>query len=293
MKKGIDILKKLPVIEIVIEALKFPWVKFVPLLRRTGLSLAILIGISVLLSVVIPTPDVATATPEDIQRQVMFSFLIGLPIIMLVYAIFINGSIQVVTGHPLGTKIFSFGGREIRFLLFIPLFIAIAAAVGTLTYLVFLATSGSGFEFVSIIVFFVALYWLAMRLTPLYGFVAIENRFAVREAWAASRGKALRIFGIWLLFLLICLVLLIPIAAISYAFLLNDLQTAIEAVNNGEDSLVLIDEMNRSSAVLNLILLPVNVYLFFAIFGAMGLIYKHLKEGQTGEPVTLEDGETA
>lgn len=206
-------MKKLPVAQIAADSLKFPIMNVRALARRTSAALGILvIGVGAVIAITF-----FSVSGDSTESEIATAVLLSVPVIVVVFfvgqSMLANGALQVVLDHPLGQTWFSFGGREFRFLLFVPFSVGLLSAIGLIfaiisALLTFVsggsdALSGDNanplwFALAGAGCFFLFFY-IMVRLLPLYGFIATENRFAVVDAWNLSKGRFWRMLGTVLL----------------------------------------------------------------------------------------------
>ncbi len=291
-------MKKIPVAQIAAESLKFPIMNVRALLRRTGIPLAILvIGVGAVLAITF-----FSVSGESTGSEIATAVALGVPIVAIVFffgqSMLSNGALQVILDHPLGKVWFTFGKRELRYLLFLPFSFAMFSAVGVLfailaSLLTLLAggpdaLSGDdanpiGFVLAGLVCF-LFFFYVMLRLLPLYGFIAIENRFAIVDAWNLSRGNFWRILGT---------ILLVSLAASLISSVVNTTMPPtvliglldIEGISDapGMPAEQPIGVQALQILIFASIQIAVLAYTIFATFAAYGLIYKALKEGMAPE----------
>jgi len=287
-------LDKLPVAKIAAESLKFPITHLRALMRRTGIALGMLVvGVGAVLTIIM-----LSVGQEAPGGELAAAMLIGLPVLVLVFfvcqSMLANGALQVVLDHPLGKVSFSFGGRELRYLLFIPFGFALLVVAGliftTVTIVAGLifggpsALSGDGANPFGFVIaglgFFAFFLFLMVRLLPLYGFIAIENRFAVVDAWDLSRGHFWRMLGTLLLVgLAASLISGIINSTMPPTFLIGllDIEGMSDVPGMPVDQPMAVQVLQ--ALIFGCVQIAVLAYSIFANFAAYGLIFKALREG--------------
>jgi len=292
---------KLPVAQIAAESLKFPIMNVRALIQRTGAALSILvIGIGAIIAITF-----FSVSGESSESELATAVFLGVPVIAVVFFIgqsmLANGALQVVLDHPLGKTWFSFGEREFRFLLFVPFSFGLLSAVGLIfaivAALLTMITGGSSalsgddanplWFALAGVGGFLFFFYLIFRLLPLYGFIAIENRFAVVDAWNLSKGHFWRILGT---------VLLVGLAASLISGVVNSAMPptvflSIMDIEGLPDVPGMPAEQPVAVQILQFLIFAcvqtaVLVYSIFANFAAYGLIFKALREGTTPEAET-------
>jgi hypothetical protein len=284
---------KLPVAKIAGESLKFPIMNVRALVRRTSAALCILVfGVGAAIALTF-----FSVNGDSTEREIATAVFMGVPVIAVVFFIgqsmLANGALQVVLDHPLRKVWFSFGERELRFLLFVPFSFALLSAAGLIFAIVATlvtmmiggtdALSGDDANPLGFILAglgcFLFFFFVMVRLMPLYGFVAIENRFAVVDAWNLSRGHFWRILGT---------VLLVGLAASLISGVVNSAMPptiffSMMDIEGLPDVPGVPVDQPMAVQVLQLLIfgcvqVAVLAYTIFANFAAYGLIFKTLRE---------------
>ncbi|MEQ9520191.1 MAG: hypothetical protein RLN89_12220 [Parvibaculum sp.] len=273
-------MKKLPVAETVIESFKFPITHFKALMKRTGIAMLVLLA-SLVLTVFIVSTAVAASSPGLAVTLAIPLFLL----ILLPFAMLSNGAIQVALGDPLGRNWFSLGTREFRFYLFVPIHIVIVFIVSLLLGTSFaigglMAGGNGGTNWIGIAIgiplAFAFSVFVGFRLTPLYGYIAIDNRFALSDTWDASRGNFWRIFGAMML-VAIGTSVISSILSLIAGLIAPINPAALEAVrSSGGGEAVSPEAMLAGFAVAAIIQIPFFVYTIFAGLGVYAYVYKFL-----------------
>lgn len=282
-------MNKLPVAETIIESFKFPIAHFGALLRRTGFIVVVLVATGIYFNSYLVEQQLRViGTPDQGQFFSLMMLVSGL-LIVFVYSNFLLGSIQVYGEHAFSRKLFSFGGRELRFLLLIPLNMAIGIAaliVLILVGVIFGGAFGAGGapdanrEIVGASTFFAMLGYIviwvicAVRLSPIFGFIAIENRFAVRDAWRASKGNFWRIASTMILLSIIASILMIPGYLIGALLFPLDLDAIGQIDTQSPGGLLLLfTEFSASMQKWSYFVLPFAIYVYYVMAIALGKIY--------------------
>ncbi|MDF1846289.1 MAG: hypothetical protein P1U69_03725 [Parvibaculaceae bacterium] len=289
---------KIPVAQIAADSLKFPIMNVRALARRTGAALGILvIGVGAIIMTTF-----FSVGGESSESEIATAIFLSVPVIAVVFfvgqSMLANGALQVVLDHPLGKTWFSFGERELRFLLFVPFSFGLLSAAGLVfaivAALLTMITGGSSalsgddanplWFVIAGVGCFLFFFYLIVRLLPLYGFIAIENRFAVVDAWNLSKGHFWRMLGT---------VLLVGLAASLISGVVNSAMPptvflSIMDVEGLPDVPGMPAEQPMAVQILQFLIFAcvqtaVLVYSIFANFAAYGLIFKALREGTTPE----------
>jgi hypothetical protein len=282
-------MNKLPVAESIIESVKFPITHFGALFRRTGLIGVVLLATGIFFSPYLAEQQLGAIGTPDQGQSFSLMMLFSLFLLVFVYSNFLLGSIQVYCEHAFGKKLFSFGSRELRFLLLIPLNLAIGMIalvvlilVGLILGGIFGTSSGSeaNREIVGASTFFAMLgyfvFWIicAVRLSPLFGFIAIENRFAVRDAWRASKGNFWRIAITMILLSIVVSTLMIPGYIVGALMFPLDLEALGQIDTQSPDAVLLVaTELFASMQKWSYFVLPFAIYGYFVIAIAFGKVY--------------------
>lgn len=273
-------MNKLPVFETFWEGLKFPAQNIGAVLRRSAIPLGVLIAIPILLGEFVAPDRIDGARTGEVGQGILFLSFVMVGVALVAYGMVVNGVIQLVNNHPLGRVWFSLGTREARFLLTLVLIMLVMTGAGLLAVLPgFLLGSGGISAGPLNVVFFliaIALYlWVGTRVLPIYGFVAVENRFALKDAWNVSAGYFWRIFAVLLLLLLLGLLILIVLMAVLMP-IMGIIAGTPDTAGSSADPAEMISRMQTAAQIVNLITLPFSLYWFYAACAIQGLIYKKL-----------------
>lgn len=295
-------MNKLPVIETVIESFKFPITRLGPLLKRTLVSVALLIGATVLFTLTF-ADGLIDVSEDGLRGSALSIFGVAFLVMFASILMLLNGAIQVALRDPMGNRWFSFGGRELRYLLFFPLAIVIYLALGAIGAVLFFignTLSGAGLTgegalgglgiWLAAPVCFILFVFIGIRLMPLYGFIAIENRFDVAGAWRASYRNFWRILVV-LFVVAIAQSVLLVLGSLIAGLITPIPETALDASGAAGDLEPAALAMMLLAA--GAIQLPIFLYTSFASLGLYGFIYKYLATKPLTEPDVPQASETA
>ena len=246
--------------------------------------------------------QMANIEAQEFGTHLTLMFLFVLAMIVLFYSNLLNGTIQVMARHSMAKRSLAFAGRELRFLMLIPfsLVVALASTIGfiILSVVVSIITGEEvrdlnrklvvGVFPIGALVWFFFWVWLNIRLAPLFGFIALENRFAVRDAWRASRGNFWRIFAIIFLVWVGCLVITIPGYVLGAIFVPIDLSGLAGFDLNSSESVRKLMELSQYMQRWNNFVLPFSIYGLFAITAAIGKVYLTLVPSSNADEKNME-----
>lgn len=290
---------KLPVAKIAGESLKFPIMNVRALLRRTGIVLGLLVVNAGIVDIMAAL-SVADTTVDDYFDPLYFygdQFFVSIVVTFIGVSVLANSAIQIVHDDAKGKTWFSFGGKELRFLFFGAAFLLFAA----LLYMPVILTKNYFFPsppdhsveaargaVVWSLLFLAFCSLLIARLLPLYGFIALENRFALVQAWGLSKGHYWRSLATYLI---IGIVTSLIFGVLNFLVLptirigLRDVSLLSYA---SEDLSIMLQVLQ--TLIFSCMEVAAYAYLVFANFSAYGLIFKALREE---EPSTSRPSDTS
>lgn len=280
-------MSKLPVAEIISESMKFPFVNFLKLLKRTIVAI-VLFPIALISALVIAAPANGTdAAIQESAPQLAMVLLLFIPVFLVIMATVHNGVIQICNDHPLGDRWFSLGSREARLLLYLPLSFGIMA-LALLLSAMFGGIAGimfGGSEDANVIGYLVGIpifiavgVFLSYRLIPLSGFIAVENEFAVSKAWDASRGNFWRILGSVFAVLLLWSVLFMGLQTVAAVLTGGEIAQSVMTFETQEEQKLSLTELSPLAIFITLLFLPAQLMFYGSSLAVYGYIYKHLSQ---------------
>jgi len=288
-------LSKIPAFEFLIECFKFPVTHFSALLRRTGLAVLALVATSVIVSSFVFDLDPNELRSLDLGKFQLQMFLLGLATTAFFRSNQFVGTIQVQGDHECSARFYSFGSREIRFFAAFSIFsilpgLGLLEATFAATIHEIVSADKNGPDTHAILGYFTfALFalvflflkvWIFVRLAPIFGFIAIENRLAVRDSWRLSRDKFWPLFWLLLAVFVAREVIPIPGYVAGAIFFPLDMAAIFQPDASPIEMFVYFHvEMAKVLPSWSAFILPLNIFAQFLLAVALGKIYFSLSEG--------------
>lgn len=277
-------MRTLPVWNTAWRGIIFPFIYFMPLAQRLGLT--VLFFSSVLLVQLHFLPLMLREGTLSLNALPFANVVLALSLMVLSLN-FLVGPIQILMNKPEGRQLFGFGKTELLFLGFFLLFAlgflcifgpVLIAFVGLFA----LFSEGQGIvnvvAFASIPVLIGFTVWALIRLYPVFGIIVEEKRLGLTQAWQMSKGAWWRVFGVVFSVTLFYWLLALPFH-IAMTQELYPKASQIMAANGPEVMRVIaLAELQLSLWPFLAVQWIISVFSMAAHGGVVGYVYNALKE---------------